>query len=392
MGGAGIVAQRLNDFQSNLLNYESEFIFDFQGALQDNLFVDLSLTTRVILDNKIIKKRDQKVLLSLYRNREKTKFFNLIESHNGITHLHWVNGLVNFRSLSKLLKIGKKLVWTFHDMEPFTGGCHNTLDCDQLVSGCSNCPIVYSPFKRKVKNQFHEKESFNYSSHPIFYIFPSKWMMKKFQSTFPGVDIQTNVIANPISSSFFNSKVNRCKTLDPFTNSLIVGFVSNSLADPLKRFDFVVKILNEVSARLGRDVTLVAIGHPAKVNEKNSKIKIVKVGYIDNEKTISEIYASLDILISASLSESFGLSIAEAGALGIPSLVQIGTGSSEIVSDGQNGLVANNESEFINKLIMFSTNKDLREKLSRNIKLFAKKNWHVQEVASKYDKVYSQIN
>src|SRR5690606_41352063 len=47
-----------------------------------------------------------------------------------IIHLHWVNfGLLSIDSIGDLLKLGKPVVWTLHDMWPFTGGCHHSGDC-----------------------------------------------------------------------------------------------------------------------------------------------------------------------------------------------------------------------------------------------------------------------
>lgn len=390
-GGAGKVAERLQQFQMKLPDYKSAFLFDFQGTIKTDKFADLNLTSRALIDNKIIKKYDEIVLLSLLRNRENNKIFELIKSHPGITHMHWINGIINFDSLSKLVKLNKKLIWTIHDMEPFTGGCHNSLDCAQLTKECVKCPIVYPPFRKRIRNQFQKKKAFYLKDDSIFYTFPTRWMLKQFNSAFPKESIRSTIIANPISSIFFDSKVEGKAVLIPSPNELVVGFVSMSLNDPLKRFDLVLRILNKASEHINKPITLVAIGMPMKINTVMSNVKIIQPGLIIDERTILRFYASMDILISTSLSESFGLSIAEAGALGIPSLVQEGSGSSEIIMDGLNGLVAKNESEFISKLIEFSTNLVLREKLKKNIKTYAKENWHIEKVASKYDEIYSKL-
>lgn len=390
-GGAGKVAERLQQFQMKLPNYKSAFLFDFHGTIKSDKFADLNLSGRALIDNTIIKKYDGKVLLSLLRNRENNKFFEMIKSHPGITHMHWLNGIINFDSLSKLIRLSKKLIWTVHDMEPFTGGCHYSLDCDQLSKECIKCPIVYPPFRRNIRNQFQTKQAFYMNDNSIFYAFPSRWMQKQFNLAFPNVEIRSTIIANPISSVFFESN----KAIKAFTTSspheLVVGFVSISLNDPLKRFNLVLRILNKASEHINRPITLVAIGMPIKINTVMSNVRIIQPGLINDEKTLLRFYASMDVLISASLSESFGLSIAEAGALGIPSIVQEGSGSSEIIMDGLNGLVAKTESEFIIKLIEFSKNSVLREKMKKNIETYAKENWHIEKVASKYDVLYSEL-
>ena len=42
-----------------------------------------------------------------------------------IIHLHWINqGMLSLDGIAKILKSGKPVVWTMHDMWPFTGICH----------------------------------------------------------------------------------------------------------------------------------------------------------------------------------------------------------------------------------------------------------------------------
>ena len=54
----------------------------------------------------------------------------LIQSAD-IIHLHWINqGFISINGLGKLLKLNKPVVWTFHDMWSFTGGCHYAGDCN----------------------------------------------------------------------------------------------------------------------------------------------------------------------------------------------------------------------------------------------------------------------
>lgn len=39
-----------------------------------------------------------------------------------VIHLHWINkGFVSLNGLGDLMGLGKKIVWTCHDMWPFTG-------------------------------------------------------------------------------------------------------------------------------------------------------------------------------------------------------------------------------------------------------------------------------
>ena len=47
-----------------------------------------------------------------------------------IIHIHWVNnGIWSHRFAKKLVVLNKPIVWTMHDMWPFTGGCHYCGEC-----------------------------------------------------------------------------------------------------------------------------------------------------------------------------------------------------------------------------------------------------------------------
>jgi hypothetical protein len=55
-----------------------------------------------------------------------------------IIHLHWVSGFLNFGSF--FIKNKKPVIWTLHDMFPFTGGCHHADGCEKFITDCNNCP------------------------------------------------------------------------------------------------------------------------------------------------------------------------------------------------------------------------------------------------------------
>ena len=57
-----------------------------------------------------------------------------------VLHLHWVGHFQSPASLASLAMLGKPMVWTLHDMRPFTGGCHFSAGCDEYMAACDKCP------------------------------------------------------------------------------------------------------------------------------------------------------------------------------------------------------------------------------------------------------------
>jgi glycosyltransferase involved in cell wall biosynthesis len=106
---------------------------------------------------------------------------------------------------------------------------------------------------------------------------------------------------------------------------------------------------------------------------------------LDQRKLI-DFYSEMDVLVSNSFSESFGLTIAEAAAAGVPSLVLEGSGSSELVINNETGFLFKNQTELVRKLLYIINSVSLRQKIGQNAKLFAVNNWHIEKVVKKYDK------
>ena len=52
-----------------------------------------------------------------------------------VIHLHWTNqAMLSLGNLKKILKSGKRIVWTMHDMWAFTGVCHNSANCNRWLT------------------------------------------------------------------------------------------------------------------------------------------------------------------------------------------------------------------------------------------------------------------
>ncbi len=46
-----------------------------------------------------------------------------------IINLHWISA--GYLQIETIAKFNKPIVWTLHDMWPFTGGCHYSGECDR---------------------------------------------------------------------------------------------------------------------------------------------------------------------------------------------------------------------------------------------------------------------
>src|SRR5471030_2270548 len=60
-----------------------------------------------------------------------------------VLNLHWVAGILDYSGMQKGFS-GKTIVWTLHDMNPFTGGCHYAGACTRYMESCVSCPQLAS--------------------------------------------------------------------------------------------------------------------------------------------------------------------------------------------------------------------------------------------------------
>ena len=61
-----------------------------------------------------------------------------------IINLHWISGFVDYHLFFTSQRTRCPVVWTLHDMNAFTGGCHYDQTCGKYASVCGSCPLLGS--------------------------------------------------------------------------------------------------------------------------------------------------------------------------------------------------------------------------------------------------------
>ncbi|MDO4525816.1 MAG: glycosyltransferase, partial [Bacteroidales bacterium] len=57
-----------------------------------------------------------------------------------VIHIHWINqGFLSLSDINKISGLGKPIIWTMHDMWPFTSVCHYAGDCNEYHNKCIKC-------------------------------------------------------------------------------------------------------------------------------------------------------------------------------------------------------------------------------------------------------------
>lgn len=172
---------------------------------------------------------------------------------------------------------------------------------------------------------------------------------------------------------------NTKKDLNISRNDFVFGYVGRLVAD--KGINELVHAFNMLEQK---NVKLVMVGRyeheldpltqeTLDIIKTNSNI--IEVGF---QKDVKKFLAIMDLFVSPSYREGFGLSVLEANLMKVPVLVTSITGYSEIVKEGKNGFFVNPKDTLalFNKMKKFSQSRD---------SLLAMKQQCYDEVASKYN-------
>ncbi|MBM4021117.1 MAG: glycosyltransferase [Planctomycetes bacterium] len=92
-----------------------------------------------------------------------------------LVNVHWVAGFVAAAGVRRIVESGRPVVWTLHDMRPFTGGCHYTSGCDGFTTGCTGCPQLL-PALERLPSRVLARGRRRLRGVPLTFVAPSHWM------------------------------------------------------------------------------------------------------------------------------------------------------------------------------------------------------------------------
>lgn len=277
-----------------------------------------------------------------------------------IINLHWISGFWDYRSFSKLKS--KKIIWTLHDMNPFTGGCHYSNNCTRYLDACSDCPFISKAKKDITKANLKYKSKWLINNLTI--VAPSEWLKECSQSSklfgrLKHFHVLYTIL--PDSNAFLNQKNARANLNLPL-NSNILLFVTDSIKIKRKGFDILEQALYNIDPS---NYLLLVVGNNS--SKFADGISTNYLGYINDNLQLSTIYAAADVCIVPSLEDNLPNTIIEALISGTPVICFNVGGAKDLIIDQVNGLISDKKTpESLSEMIIAffrNKNKFLRNKI-----------------------------
>lgn len=292
-----------------------------------------------------------------------------------IINLHWVAGFLNYPTFFK--KIKKPIVWTIHDMNPFSGIFH--YEGDSIIN-----KDIAGELDEKVRQ---EKLKFIKKSTNLYVVSPSEWLKKKSEiSQILGGYSHFN-IANGLDFSCYReiNKMDARRRLGINNEYPTFLFIAHDIRDRRKGFDLLVSALIKIKRF---DFNLISVGQgDIELNIPNH----FNLKRIDDLQELNSIYSAADLTILPSREDNLPNVLLESFANGTPVMSFMNGGMSDYIIPGKTGvLIPEIDGDLLANSLMLFIKNDMKFNPSF-IREYGQINFDIKKQSEKYYKLYSDI-
>jgi glycosyltransferase involved in cell wall biosynthesis len=256
-----------------------------------------------------------------------------------VIHLHWTAQGIDYRTFLDSIPSSLPVVWTLHDMEPFTGGCHYAGPCVRYQERCGSCPqlnALRNPADLSAITFRRKRTRYTRLNLTVVAIATAIREEARRAPLFAGAREFTVIPVGIDTASFVPRDRAMCREqLGLSTDRLVIAFGALDLGSVYKGFT----VLLEALARLrNRDrVHLLLFGGPMPANVSLPAGTWQHAGFVRDPARLSAIYSAADVCVLPSLSEGLGQVGLEALACGTPVVGSRVGGIPDYVVDGTTG-------------------------------------------------------
>ncbi len=319
---------------------------------------------RILKEFKLLKEKSLSDKDLFLRNRAKgLEWYSFPDSNFDITesklykeaavvNLHWVSSFLDYKLFFQ--KNTKPVVWTLHDMNPFSGGEHYL----EAYLGIDEFGFPIKREKSKYEMQFdNENIAIKLQAlsnvDNLTIVTPSEWLAKEARKSEVFKNKLVFCIPYGLDSKVFSPRDKNYSRdlLNIQKDKQVILFVADSIDKNRKGFVFLKKAFEQLA---NPNLVLCAIG------EKNNNLEainnVLELGSIYDEKLMSVAYSAADVFVIPSLMDNLPNTVLESLMCGTPVIGFPVGGIPDMIQDGVNGFITKEISvdslvETINKFL-----------------------------------------
>ena len=310
-----------------------------------------------------------------------------------IIHLHWINqGMLSLSDIRQILRSGKPVVWTMHDIWPATAICHVTLGCRHFTTQCRECRLLPGGgSKNDLSTAIWQKKQRLAEAGNIYYVACSRWLASEAKKSALLKGQKVTSVPNPIDTHIYK-KGNRQEARErlglPQDRKLIL-FASQRVTNENKGMSYLIAACQQLQDIPNLGVVILG-GHAEEVVAQ-LPLEAYPLGYVNDEQRIVDVYNAADVFVLPSLSENLPNTIMEAMACGVPCVGFKVGGIPEEIDHQKNGYVAAyRDADDLAKGIRWILTEADYQALSANAIHKVAQHYSQQSVAMRYLDVYHE--
>ena len=336
-------------------------------------------------------------LLSLMYSDMEEEYLKICLNYD-IIHFHWIANFVSVESISYLARQGKKLIWTFHDLNPMTGGCHYSYGCEKYMEFCSNCSEMVDNKYNITKGMVLQKK--RYLPKNLVVVTPSQWLANCARKSAVFKKHRVEVIPNSVALDIFSSH-DRLYAREYWHiphNAKVILYCAEYLLQVHKGYKYFIETLrcvrsNPVWKQWVQQgvIQLLIVGHSETIKNDIQALSVpcIFTDYLQNKEILAKAYSAADVTILPSIEDNFPNVMLESLSCGTPVVGFATGGIPEAIINGQTGFVVPQKNcKALGDAILHILQKDNMREACRK---FAEKFFNDKVQTRKYKILYDDI-
>src|SRR5690554_990779 len=312
-----------------------------------------------------------------------------------IIHLNWIAEWLDYESFFNSIPNHIPIVWTLHDQNPMTAGCHYSWECQKYLSQCSQCPQLGSKDKSDLARIGHKIKANALKKKNLHIVGDSEWITREAEkSTILKHAKSFQTIHYSIDFNIFKPSISNQQTRKKYNipeNAFVLCFGAADFTNRRKGFSELIQALEQINKET-TNVHCLVFGAGSLLLDQTKLPPIHLPGHL-TPKELAEVYGASDIFVIPSLHEAFGLTAIEAMACGTPVIGFNTGGIPDSVKAGKTGWLVEpgNSQDLAHHILKLTNNPASIRALSTSCFLYTQQNFSQQYEADQYKQVFDNI-
>lgn len=312
-----------------------------------------------------------------------------------IIHLHWIGR--GFLRIEDLPKLPVPIVWTFHDMWAFTGGCHIDRGCGRYQNECGACPQLGSKKKNDLSHRILKRKKRAWRELNLSIITPSAWMADCAEKSSLFENKKIRIIPNGLNLQDYKpTPKDQARELWnlPQDKKLILCGAMNLSVDSNKGSHLIKEAIQFLEKNpIHSAIELVLFGSNKPPNYPEVNLKTHHIGRLHDDISLASLYSASDVFVCPSLQENLPNMVAESLACGTPVVAFNTGGLPDMIAHKDNGYLADcYQPEDLARGIQWVLEDEVQhKKLCAASRKKAEKDYDILKVSAQYQDLYNNL-